>query len=49
MNNHWKISQKIENQSGYYFSTTVGLQTFIGGVSQPDNREITQLVGIVNT
>jgi hypothetical protein len=31
MNNHWKISQKIENQSGNYFSTIVGLHPLIGG------------------
>jgi hypothetical protein len=29
-----------------YFNKKVGLHTFIGGVSQPDNKEITQLVGL---
>lgn len=29
-----------------YFSKKVGLHTLLGGVSQPDNREITQLVGL---
>jgi hypothetical protein len=29
-----------------YFSKKVGLHTLIGGVSQPNNREITQLVGL---
>lgn len=45
MNNHWKISLETENQSENDFSRKVGLHTQIGGVSQPDNREITQLVG----
>jgi hypothetical protein len=30
-----------------YFSEKVGLHTLISGVSHPDNREITQLVGLL--
>jgi len=29
-----------------YFSKKVGIHAQIGGVSQPHNREITQLVGL---
>jgi hypothetical protein len=46
MNNHWKIARKTKNQAENDFSKKVGLHAQIGGVSQPDNREITQLVGL---
>jgi hypothetical protein len=46
MNNHWIEPLKIENQSENDFSRKVGLHTQISGISQPDNREITQLVGL---
>jgi hypothetical protein len=46
MNNHWIIPRKTENQSENVFNSKVGLHTQIDGVSQPDNREITQLMGL---
>jgi hypothetical protein len=46
MNNHWKIAPKTKNQAENDYSRKVALHTQIGGVSQPDNREITQLVGL---
>lgn len=45
MNNQWKIPRKTENQSENDFSKKIGFHTQIGGVSQPDNRDITRLNG----
>jgi hypothetical protein len=46
MNSHSIIPRKTENQSENDFSRKVGFHTQIGGVSQPDNKEITQFVGL---
>jgi hypothetical protein len=46
MNNHWKIQRTTKNQTENDFSKKVGFHTQIGEVSQPDNREITRLVGL---
>jgi len=45
MNSHSIIPRKTENQSENDFSKKVGFHTQIGGVSQPDNRDITRLNG----